>query len=213
MSYNFKALVIDDLPQQASTFETYKKYLKRKENIDIEFKVIHNESQYDENEPYDILLVDYNLRHGFFNCEKQLGNEFIESFRKKNKICKVIFYSSEFYYSPNNKKYKIPLADKDLFDLINDLQVDKIASKDNFNMMIQVIKECCMQLDILPLLLSRTLSEYKKKDITVSYTNLQGEEIDLSTLLDDIVHDNEQGKQFRKQIMDTILTVLFNYKY
>ncbi|GGH11319.1 hypothetical protein [Paenibacillus segetis] len=213
MSYTFNILVIDDQIQIHGIFETYKKYLKKKYDLDVEFTIVNNEDEYDEEEPYDILMVDYNLRHGFYNSDKQLGNEFIEEFRQKNNVSKVIFYSSEFEYDPLKRKYKFPFANKDLFDLINILGVDKVTAKNNFEMTIQVIKEACEQMDILPLILSRTLAEYKKNNIEVSYTNINGEDINVSTLFKDLLNDNEQGKQFRKEIIETVLSVLFKYKY
>lgn len=213
MSYVFKALVIDDQVQIAGIFETYKKVLKKIHNLDIDFTIVNNEADYNSDEPYDILMVDYNLKHGFYNSDKQLGNEFIEVFRKKNNVSKVIFYSSEFEYNTEKRKYKFPFADKDIFDLINVLGVDKVTAKHNFDMNIEVIKDTCEQMDILPLILSRTLAEYKKNDIQVSYTNNNGEEIEVSTLFKDLLNDNEHGKQFRKEIIETVLTVLFKYKY
>lgn len=213
MAYKFKALVVDDMPQMVKSFDIYQKYLKVKKNIDIDFKAIHSEEDYDENEAFDILLVDYNLKHGFFNNDKTLGNQFIESFRKKNKISKIIFYSSEFEYDVDAKRYKFNFPAKEIFNLINDLQVDKIAAKDNFNMMLEVIAECCEELDIVPLILSRTLSQYKEKDISVTYTDLEGEEIEVASLLEDIIKDSKRGRAFKEQLVETVMTVLFNYKY
>lgn len=213
MEYKFKALVIDDIPQIAESFKIYKQYLKVRRNIEIDFKVISNEEEYDDNETFDILLVDYNLKHGFFTSDKALGNEFIEQFREKNKISKVIFYSSEFEYNKETKRYKLPLAVKEIFDLINILKVDKIVAKDNFDMMLDVIEQCCNELDVIPLILSRTIVEYERQDIDISYTNLNGQDVKISSLLSDIIEDNEQGKAFKEQLVQTVMTVLLNYKY
>jgi hypothetical protein len=213
VDYKFQILVVDDDPQIKHNFNSYKKFLIKKHGLDVDFTVINNESEHNQNIPYDILMVDFNLRHGFFNSSKQLGNEFIEMFRERNRVSKVIFYSSEFEYNNETKKYKFPLVDKEIFEVINKLQVDKIASKSNFEMMIQVIKECCEDLDVISLILSKTLREYKANDISVNYTNIEGKDIELSSLFEDILFDNEQGKEFKKRVIETVLTVLFKYKY
>lgn len=213
MEYKFQVLVVDDDPQIKNNFNAYKKYLIKNHDLDVNFTVINNESEFNLNIPYDILMVDYNLKHGFFNSAKQMGNEFIEEFRKKNRVSKIIFYSSEFEYNNETKKYKFPLPDREIFELINDLKVDKISSKSNFEMMVEVIKDCCEDLDIISLILSRTLSEYEANDISVNYTNKKGEDIEVSTLLKDILFDNEQGKEFKKRVIETVLSVLFKYKY
>jgi hypothetical protein len=213
MEYKFQVLVVDDDLQIKHNFISYEKILMKKYNLMVEFTVINNEKEYMEGVPYDILMVDYNLKHGFFNSKKQLGNEFIEMFRKKNKVSKVIFYSSEFEYSIDTKKFNFPLADKEIFELINKLQIDKVAAKSNFDMMIQVIKECCEELDIITLLLSRTLKNYETNDISVNYTNIEGKDIEISSLLTDVLNDNAEGKEFKKRVIDTVLSMLFKYKY
>ncbi|MBP2002389.1 hypothetical protein J2Z69_003462 [Paenibacillus shirakamiensis] len=213
MSYKYKILVVDDESLIAANFEKFSKDLKKKSNLDVGFTIIQNENQYDINEPYDILMVDYNLRKGFFNSSKQLGSEFIETFRSRNQISKIIFYSSEFEYHPVLRKYKFPFSTKEVFELINIWQVDKIASKNNYEMMVEVIADCCKQMDLLPMVLSKTLNEYRKNDIGLAYTNTKGEDIEVTDLFNDLLNDSEEGKHFREQVIKTVLSVLLNYKY
>jgi hypothetical protein len=213
MSYQYKVLVVDDESLIVASFEKFSKDLKKKSDLDVTFTIIQNESEYDSNEPFDILMVDYNLRKGFFNSSKQLGNEFIEMFRKRNQVSKIIFYSSEFEYHNGLKKYKMPFNTKEIFELINEWRVDKIASKNNYDMMVRVIEECCNQIDLLPMVLSKTLNQYRKNDINIGYTNLDGEDMDVSTLFNELLNDSQEGRHFREQVIKTVLTVLLNYRY
>jgi len=211
--YIYNILVIDDEKQIKDTCAIYKKYLKSKFDLEVKFDVINSEAEYNESVPYDVLLVDYDLKKGFSLNDKLMGDEFIKKFRENNKISKVIFYSSAFKYRPNEPNYDFPFEKREAFDLINNLQIDRIADKNNFEMMLEVIKSCCERVDVLPILLSKIVEEYEKEEIKVSYTNIQGQEVLLSELLIDIINDNEQGKAFRKNIIDTVLSVILNFKY
>lgn len=211
--YNYNILVIDDEKQMIATCEVYRKMLIKKHNLLVNFDVINSESDYKAKVPYDILLVDYDLKKGFSLDNKLMGDEFIKRFREHNKISKVIFFSSSFKYDEEKEKYDFPFKPKEAFNLINDLQIDRIADKNNFFMMIDVIRSCCERVDVLPVLLSKLLEEYKEEDIEVTYTKTNGEEILLTNLLDDVINDNEQGKIFRKEIIDTVLSVILNFKY
>lgn len=210
MEYNFKALVIDDEVQILSAFNAYERYLE-KDGIHIDFDVINNEKNYDEKKPYDILLVDYDLKKGY--SQKVMGDDFIQKFRKTNRISKVIFYSSSFSYDDVEKKYSLPFSTKQIFSLVNELKVDRIAYKNNFNMMVDVIKSCCEEIDILPVLLTKMVSKYKDADIKVRYTNSEGEEINVTELIDELLNDSKEGRIFREKITDTIMSVLFNFEY
>lgn len=211
MAYLYKALVIDDEIQMKETFDSYKKRLKETYNINIDFTVINNEAQYDEALTYDILLVDYDLTKGY--SDKLMGDDLIKKFRERNKISKVIFFSSSFKYRPDERKYDFPFKGKTAFELINILKVDRIADKNNLQMMIDVMKSCCEEVDVVPIVLAKLLSDYKKEDIAVSYTNISGDEIDATVLLDDLLNDSVEGRNFRKKVTDMVLSVLLKYKY
>lgn len=212
MKYVFQALAIDDEPQMIDYFNVIKQFLLDIYQIQINFDVIHEEKDYQREKSYDILLIDYDLKRGY-SVKKQQGNEVIKEFRKYNRISKVIFYSSSFVYSDEKKNYVIALPVKEIYDLINDYQINKIASKENFDMMVKVIKECCAELDILPLILVRMLSHYKKAGIETIYTNSKGDEIDANGLIDEIMNDNEEGKKFREKFTEAVLNTMFDFKY
>lgn len=211
MDYYFKALVIDDEVQMKDTLDIYKQYLSTKHNVNVDFELINNESQFNIKKPYDLLLVDYDLKKGFSKTT-QLGDEFIHEFRKINKVSRIIFYSSSFIYNQRNK-YELPLATKEIFNLINNLKINKIADKNNFDLMIDVIKDCCDDMDILPLMLSKFVSEYKKMDITMSYTNSKGEDMEVQDLISDLLNDSLEGRHFRKQLTETMINTLLKFRY
>lgn len=211
MRYKFKALVIDDEVQIESLCNSYKKKLKFDYGIDIDFDVIINESNYDENKLYDILLVDYDLTKGY--SQTLNGSDIIRKFREKNTVSKIIFYSSSFIYDPDNRNYSLDLYPKDIFELINDYGIDYIAYKNNFDMMIKVIKKSCDTTDILSQLLLRMFNEYEKEDIQISYKNADGKEIPLTSLINELLMDTEEGKRFRNQVTETILSTILEFKY
>ncbi|GAA0759024.1 hypothetical protein [Clostridium sartagoforme] len=211
MKYKYNALVIDDEVQIKILCNTYKKKLKVDYNIDIEFDVINNESDYDSNKIYDILLIDYDLKKGY--SENVMGDDIIRKFRMKNSVSKIVFYSSSFIYDTDNRNYDLQLPHKDIFELINNYGVNYIAYKNNFPMMIDVIKKCCENIDVLSQLLIKLTSEYKEEGIEITYNNLQGNEVMVESLIDDLLKDTDEGKNFRKQVTETILSTLLNYKY
>lgn len=211
MSYIFKALVIDDEPLVINTCRSYKNHLEDR-GINIDFDVANNEEQFDPERPYDILLVDYDLKKGFAKYG-QLGDDLIIKFRERNKVSKIIFYSSSFKYKPDEEEFEFPFEGQTAFDLINDLQIDRIADKENFDMMLDVIQSCCGQIDYLPVMLSELLLDYDTNGIEVSYTDSRGVDISLDNLIRELLNDTKEGKHFKKQILDTMLSTLFNYQY
>ncbi|MGE4214580.1 MAG: hypothetical protein AB7E42_07395 [Anaerotignaceae bacterium] len=209
--YRYKALVIDDEVQIATVCNAYKKKIKFDCDIDIEFDVINNENDYDSNKLYDILLIDYDLKKGY--SKNLMGDDIIRNFRMQNSVSKIVFYSSSFIYDPETRNYDLQLPHKDIFELINNYGVNFIAYKNNFEMMIDVIKKCCENIDILSQLLIKLAEEYKKEEILITYNNLQGNEVGVESLIDDLLRDTEEGKNFRKKVTKTILSTLLNYKY
>ncbi|MDF2606233.1 MAG: hypothetical protein K0S34_423 [Bacillales bacterium] len=214
MNYIYKILVADDEPQMNATVNVYKKLLKHRYNLDVEFKVINTEAEYDETESFDILMVDYNLARGFYDhSEKVLGDEFIKKFRSKNSISLVIFYSSEFEYNEKDGHYVFPYAKKEIYELINDLRVDKISSRNNSDMMINVIKQCCEELDVFALIISKQVQKYLDNDIEATFTLNDGSEISLLNLLHELKIDSDKGRDFRKSVLETVFTTILNIKY
>ncbi|EBF6160568.1 response regulator, partial [Listeria monocytogenes] len=211
MSYSYKILVIDDEIDIKSNYAVYKQYIK-KEEIDTEFTFVSSTKELDkvQKDTFDILMVDYNLQNSFFSETKPniAGTDFIKSFREENRISKIIFYSSEFEYSNSEKKYHLNLKDKEIFDLINLYKIDSIVSKNNFDMVVHSIIDNIRDLDPIAKLLINTRDKYDQRDSQLYYTTSDGEEMNIEQLLQEYQADSKRGKEFKEQLLSTIVTLL-----
>lgn len=216
MSYSYKILVIDDEIDIKSKYAVYKQYIK-KEEIDTEFTFVSSTKELDkvQKDTFDILMVDYNLQNSFFSETKPniAGTDFIKSFREENRISKIIFYSSEFEYSNSEKKYHLNLKDKEIFDLINLYKIDSIVSKNNFDMVVHSIIDNIRDLDPIAKLLINTRDKYDQRDSQLYYTTSDGEEMNIEQLLQEYQADSKRGKEFKEQLLSTIVTLLLEYRY
>ncbi|CUK77570.1 TPA: response regulator [Listeria monocytogenes] len=216
MSYSYKILVIDDEIDIKSNYAVYKQYIK-KEEIDTEFTFVSSTKELDkvQKDTFDILMVDYNLQNSFFSETKPniAGTDFIKSFREENRISKIIFYSSEFEYSNSEKKYHLNLKDKEIFDLINLYKIDSIVSKNNFDMVVHSIIDNIRDLDPIAKLLINTRDKYDQRDSQLYYTTSDGEEMNIEQLLQEYQADSKRGKEFKEQLLSTIVTLLLEYRY
>ncbi|MBC1785983.1 response regulator [Listeria welshimeri] len=216
MSYSYKILVIDDEIDIRTNYAVYKQYIK-KEEIDTEFTFVSSTKELDkvQKDTFDILMVDYNLQNSFFSEIKPniAGTDFIKSFREENRISKIIFYSSEFEYSDSEKSYHLNLKDKDIFDLINSYKIDSIVSKNNFDMVVNSIIDNIRDLDPIAKLLINTRDKYDQRDSQLYYTTSDGEEMNIEQLLQEYQADSKRGKEFKEQLLSTIVTLLLEYRY
>ncbi|EAF9832308.1 response regulator [Listeria monocytogenes] len=216
LSYSYKILVIDDEIDIKSNYAVYKQYIK-KEEIDTEFTFVSSTKELDkvQKDTFDILMVDYNLQNSFFSEIKPniAGTDFIKSFREENRISKIIFYSSEFEYSNSEKKYHLNLKDKEIFDLINLYKIDSIVSKNNFDMVVHSIIDNIRDLDPIAKLLINTRDKYDQRDSQLYYTTSDGEEMNIEQLLQEYQADSKRGKEFKEQLLSTIVTLLLEYRY
>ncbi|EBB5866098.1 response regulator [Listeria monocytogenes] len=216
LSYSYKILVIDDEIDIQSNYAVYKQYIK-KEEIDTEFTFVSSTKELDkvQKDTFDILMVDYNLQNSFFSETKPniAGTDFIKSFREENRISKIIFYSSEFEYSNSEKKYHLNLKDKEIFDLINLYKIDSIVSKNNFDMVVHSIIDNIRDLDPIAKLLINTRDKYDQRDSQLYYTTSDGEEMNIEQLLQEYQADSKRGKEFKEQLLSTIVTLLLEYRY
>lgn len=216
MSYSYKILVIDDEIDIRTNYAVYKQYIK-KEEIDTEFTFVSSTKELDkvQKDTFDILMVDYNLQNSFFSEIKPniAGTDFIKSFREENRISKIIFYSSEFEYSDSEKRYHLNLKDKDIFDLINSYKIDSIVSKNNFDMVVNSIIDNIRDLDPIAKLLINTRDKYDQRDSQLYYTTSDGEEMNIEQLLQEYQADSKRGKEFKEQLLSTIVTLLLEYRY
>jgi hypothetical protein len=208
MGREYRVLVIDDDIQMIHYFDSISKLIKKKYNYEIVFHTVSTDSEYDDSIPYDVLLVDYNLRNGFVNYED--GKDFIRVFRQANKVSKVIFYSSEFEYEERTGNIKIPLESKDIYDLINVYKIDGLVSKNNLNMMRDVIHGACESLDIITSSLFSTISRYPKTNF--KFVGPEGKLISSQDMLHHLMSDSDTSKKFKEQIIDTIFTLFMSIK-
>ncbi|EAC2977785.1 hypothetical protein EIP30_15220, partial [Listeria monocytogenes] len=184
---------------------------------DTEFTFVSSTKELDkvQKDTFDILMVDYNLQNSFFSETKPniAGTDFIKSFREENRISKIIFYSSEFEYSNSEKKYHLNLKDKEIFDLINLYKIDSIVSKNNFDMVVHSIIDNIRDLDPIAKLLINTRDKYDQRDSQLYYTTSDGEEMNIEQLLQEYQADSKRGKEFKEQLLSTIVTLLLEYRY
>lgn len=208
-SYNYKALVVDDELQINEVFIDYGHQLKEK-GLNITFDIINKESEYREEKPYDLLLIDYKLESAFL---VGTGEKFIAEFRKRNLISKVILYSSSFIYEPSRSNYDFYFKDKETFDIFNNKRIDKIVAKANTEMMIDAIVDSLKDVDILAPVLVKVLTDYKEKGIEVEFLDSSENIKSVSELIDSLILDNQEGRNFREKILQTILTLFLKSKF
>ncbi|EGO5015765.1 response regulator [Enterococcus faecalis] len=215
MEYVYKILVVDDSADIANSFKVYQDFLKDK-GFKVEFSLASSKKELAEKlkRTHDILMVDYNLKNGFPSSDNYDGTDFIKEYREKNKISKIIFCSSEFSYDEKNeKKCKLNLQSKEIFDLVNIYKVNCIVSKNNFNMLIDSIAENLCDLDPITKLLIDTKEKYSGETDNMIFTDSNGEEVGITRLLDEYLNDSSIGREFKDQMMKTIVTLLLEYRY
>lgn len=215
MDYTYQILVIDDTKDIENSFKVYQNHILD-EGIKTFFTLVTSEEELKQvkKNTFDVLMVDYNLKNGFFSDNRSMGTDFIKSFREKNRISKIIFYSSEFEYSGFNKKdCKLNLHPSEIFELINTFKVNSIVSKSNFDMIIGSIIDNIKDLDPIAKLLINTRDKYDDDDFPLFYTTSDGNEMNIDQLLHEYQADSDRGKEFREQLLSTVVTLLLEYKY
>lgn len=206
--YKYNALVIDDEPQIHTIFDTCKKILHDKYDLNIDFFIINNHNDFNTEIDYDILLVDYNLEKRFSLPDKSTtGDYYINFVRERNKFCRIIFYSSQFIYSERKKSINLP--DDLMYKLINEYNVNSIVSKNNITQLIEELKNNCEQIDFLPLVLSKIYDEYKNVGLNFDYM-IDGEEIKSENMKKNILLNNNIGKKFRQQLFESFIQKYIN---
>ena len=160
-------------------------------------------------------MFDYNLRNGFFtDGKKSEGTYFIADFRKNNMINKIIFYSTDFKYNSNglSSEVQLDIPKKEYYDLINKYRIDAIVPKDNTEMIVEMIKNCIQNLDPIIKFLRNTRDKFEQNGDSLYYT--VGEtEYTISQLLEEYQKDTEIGKKFGKELLETVSTLLLDYRY
>lgn len=212
----YKILVIDDHPEIRHSFPLYELKLRDK-GFESEFHIVSSIVEFEKltKEFFDILMVDYNLRNGFFSDgKKSEGTDFIADFRKNNMINKIIFYSTDFKYNSNglNQETQLEIPKKEYYDLINKYRIDAIVPKDNTEMIVEMIKNCIQNLDPIIKFLRNTRDKFEKNGDSLYYT--VGEtEYTISQLLEEYQKDTKIGKKFGEELLETVSTLLLDYRY
>lgn len=212
----YKILVIDDHREIASSFQLYSLRLEDRGLI-VNFDIVSTIRDFEEkrNEQFDILMVDYNLRNGFFEDEtKSKGTDFINDFRRNNMINKIIFYSTEFEYDESTRipNIKLNISPKEYYELINKYKVDAIVPKSNTEMLVDRIEDCIKNLDPISKFLRNTLDKFAE-DSTLLYYEVAGQEYTITQLLTEYQKDTEVGKKFGENLLETVATLLLDYRY
>ncbi|EAC6190663.1 hypothetical protein ARG19_15410 [Listeria monocytogenes] len=105
------------------------------------------------------------------------------------------------------------MKDKEIFDLINLYKIDSIVSKNNFDMVVHSIIDNIRDLDPIAKLLINTRDKYDQRDSQLYYTTSDGEEMNIEQLLQEYQADSKRGKEFKEQLLSTIVTLLLEYRY
>ncbi|EAC4510750.1 hypothetical protein AAT98_10125, partial [Listeria monocytogenes] len=100
-----------------------------------------------------------------------------------------------------------------IFDLINLYKIDSIVSKNNFDMVVHSIIDNIRDLDPIAKLLINTRDKYDQRDSQLYYTTSDGEEMNIEQLLQEYQADSKRGKEFKEQLLSTIVTLLLEYRY
>lgn len=129
-------------------------------------------------------------------------------------INKIIFYSTDFKYNSNrlSSEIQLEIPKKEYYDLINKYRIDAIVPKDNTEMIVEMIKNCIQNLDPIIKFLRNTRDKFEQNGDSLYYT--VGEtEYTISQLLEEYQKDTEIGKKFGKELLETVSTLLLDYRY
>lgn len=212
----YKVLVVDDYKEIERSFPLYSMELEDR-GLNVKFDIVSTIRDFKEkkDEQFDILMVDYNLRNGFFEDETMsMGTDFINDFRKKNMINKIIFYSTEFRYDLSTRipDIQLNISQKEYYELINNYKIDAIVPKNNTEMLVDMIENCIKNLDPISKFLRKTLNKFAE-DSDLLYYEAKGSEYTIAQLLDEYQKDSEVGKEFGENLLETIATLLLEYRY
>ncbi|HEL1769328.1 hypothetical protein UN717_07535 [Streptococcus suis] len=212
----YKVLVVDDYKEIERSFPLYSMELEDR-GLNVKFDIVSTIRDFKEkkDEQFDILMVDYNLRNGFFEDETMsMGTDFINDFRKKNMINKIIFYSTEFRYDLSTRipDIQLNISQKEYYELINNYKIDAIVPKNNTEMLVDMIENCIKNLDPISKFLRKTLNKFAE-DSDLLYYEAKGSEYTIAQLLEEYQKDSEVGKEFGENLLETIATLLLEYRY
>ncbi|PMQ65619.1 hypothetical protein C1I07_11760 [Listeria monocytogenes] len=79
--------------------------------------------------------------------------------------------------------------------------------------MVHSIIDNIRDLDPIAKLLINTRDKYDQRDSQLYYTTSDGEEMNIEQLLQEYQADSKRGKEFKEQLLSTIVTLLLEYRY
>ncbi|EAC5393177.1 hypothetical protein EA801_15595 [Listeria monocytogenes] len=80
-------------------------------------------------------------------------------------------------------------------------------------MVVHSIIDNIRDLDPIAKLLINTRDKYDQRDSQLYYTTSDGEEMNIEQLLQEYQADSKRGKEFKEQLLSTIVTLLLEYRY
>lgn len=210
MEYKFKCLVIDDIDDLESRFGYFEETLREDFNLNVEMEFSKNLEKDILRNDYDILLIDFDLS----NITDMDGDVIIPKIREHNKIIKIIFYSSKFNYDDNSNTFKFHDVSHDvIYNVINKWKVDRLIPRDNFDLIIKSIKECCEEFDMTLLGLYKSIEKYYNSGINVKYTLNNGTELNNEELINELKSDSKNSKEIRDKIYKYSITNILDFEY
>ncbi|EAC4058378.1 hypothetical protein TQ05_15170, partial [Listeria monocytogenes] len=81
------------------------------------------------------------------------------------------------------------------------------------DMVVHSIIDNIRDLDPIAKLLINTRDKYDQRDSQLYYTTSDGEEMNIEQLLQEYQADSKRGKEFKEQLLSTIVTLLLEYRY
>lgn len=213
MRKSYDILVVDDEKDINHIFEVFVAEFKEKK-IEVNFEYLHELEKFDDvGKPYDVILFDSEFRtskQGKPTEMKSEGFELIRRYRKKNKRTKVIFYSSTFDLKNQDQ---IPLAHKDYFEIINELNVFRMVYKNKAESIYIAIKEAIEaaldDLDVIMTSLEKMYFEYDGIDIDYE---IEGDNIPLKQLMHEFKMGGEHAEKFREDIISMMLKYMSKFE-
>jgi len=205
----YKILVIDDLPDIIIYFKDIKEiFEERNLGIHLEFEYEHHVDKLDISKPYDIVMFDFNFSGGRVVSKERnkTGLHLIKNYRLKNKQTKIIFYSSSFNI---NSADQITLKHKDYFEMINELNIFKLIYKNDSESTLLAIEEAIRELDIIMTSLEKMSDDYSELNLTF---DSQSSELSLEELIYEIKMDTNEGREFRKNIVELITNYMAKFE-
>lgn len=199
-------LIIDDDKGITDTFDIIKKIMKKKQDIDVKTTLANTKSELidelnNKSTIYDIVFVDYFLEKTFGDED---GIKIIRKVRDINKLCKIIFFSTNFEVK------KIQFQHSDYFHFINKLKIDGIVLKTEIQEIIEIIKETSDGINLFSSSLQKMIKDYDDISEKLYFKSSIGEKIDANELLKEIEKGTQIGKEFEKLYHKTLLNMILD---